>query len=213
MNIKELILETASLAKARLFYHKTLELAILKETEDVISFQAGKSVLTFRQISTGKPVYHFAFNIVNNKFSDAFDLINSKLDILPVEDDMLVAGYDNWNAQSFYFHDNNGNILEFIVRFDLPYYSNEPFSSNCITDISEIGLVIDNPEEKAVELNSTYGIPYFLYGPHLHDFIAMGDNYGLILLSAPGRKWVPTNKPARQYPVTIITENGQSIGI
>jgi catechol-2,3-dioxygenase len=213
MHIKQLMLKTASLHRTRLFYHKTLELEIIEETEEFICFKAGKTVLRFEEVEGSKPFYHFAFNIVNNKFSDSFEWINNKLDILPNEDGLLIAGYNNWNAQSFYFYDNNANILEFIVRFDLPYHSTEPFSSDCITEISEVGLVVSNVAEKAEELNRQYNIPYFQYGPRLHDFIAMGDNYGLLLLSQTKRPWVPTNKPGQQFPVTITQENDIKIEI
>jgi catechol-2,3-dioxygenase len=208
MQFKEIILQTASLQRTRLFYSKTLELPLLEETEDAVSFNAGKTKLTFRKVMESKPVYHFAFNIVNNKFSDSYEWIRQKLDILLVEDDMFIAAYNNWNAQSFYFYDNNGNILEFIVRFDLPYYSTEEFSSKFITEISEIGLVVNDVDKIASELTSKHKIPEFQYGPHTHDFVAMGDNYGLILLSTPGRHWVPTSKAAQHFPVTIVGENG-----
>lgn len=211
MHIKELILQTASLHRTRLFYHKTLELDILSETEEKISFRAGRSILSFTEASAGKPYYHFAFNITNNRFSDSFEWMNSKLDILPVNDEMLIAGYDDWNAQSFYFHDNNGNIVEFIVRFDLPYQSTAPFSSNCVEEISEIGIVVDNVAETAELLRQDHAVPYFPKGPRLPDFIAMGDEYGLILVSQHKRGWVPTHKPATKFPVTIIDDTGQQL--
>lgn len=213
MKIQELILETNSLSRTKLFYHKTLELEILKETEGKISFKAGKTVLTFRGSEKEKPFYHFAFNITNNKFSDSFEWINRKLDILPVNDEMLIAGYDNWNAESFYFYDNNKNILEFIVRFDLPYYSDAPFSSACIEEVSEIGLVVEDVNQAAADIQSEYQIPFFKKGPRLPDFIAMGDEDGLLLLSREKRGWVPTHKPGEKFPLTVIGENGLTISI
>jgi len=207
MQIKEILLETASLARTRLFYSKTLELDIVAETDEKISFRAGRSLLSFREATEGKPFYHFAFNITNNKFSDSFEWMNRKLDILPVNDEMLIAGYNDWNAQSFYFHDNNGSILEFIVRFDLPYHSDAEFSSACIEEISEIGLVTENTPETADMLKTEHGIPYFKKGPRLPDFVAMGDDKGLILVCQRKRGWVPTHRPAQQFPVTIITDD------
>lgn len=204
MHIEELILKTNSLQRTRLFYHKTLELEILKETQEAISFEAGKTKLTFEQAAEGKPFYHIAFNIVNNKFSDSFEWMNSKLDLLPVSDEMLIAGYDNWNAQSFYFHDNNGSVLEFIARFDLPYHSNEPFSAGCIIEVSEIGLVTDDVQNLAEEIKVEHGIPYFKKSPPQHDFTVMGDDYGLLILVPPKRGWVPTHRPAQKFPVTVI---------
>ena len=213
MHIKEVVLATHSLHRTKVFYHKTLELDILAETDELVSFKAGKTKLTFKTSEAGKPFYHLAFNITNNKFSDSFEWMNSKLDILPVSEEMLIAGYDNWNAQSFYFLDNNGSIVEFIVRFDLPYQSNEPFSSDCIEEVSEIGLVVDDVQEKAEELNTRFQVPYFRKGPRLPDFVVMGDDYGLLLVCQNKRGWVPNHKPAQKWPVTVVTGDDKTISI
>lgn len=212
MRIKELILKTNSLHRTRLFYYKTLELDIVAEGDDSISFKAGNTILTFEEVAGQKPIYHFAFNIINNKFSDSFEWINAKLDILPI-DDMLIAGYDDWNAQSFYFLDNNGNILEFITRFDLPYHSIEEFSSGCIMEVSEIGLVVNDVPETVLKIKEGYHIPHFRKGPVLHDFVAMGDDYGLLLVCQDKRGWVPTHKPAQIFPVTVVLGDDKRIVI
>jgi len=209
MHIQELILQTSAIHRTKLFYNKTLELEILDETEEKISFKAGKTKLTFEATATGKPFYHFAFNITNNKFSDSFEWLSSKLDILPVNDDMLIAGYDNWNAQSFYFYDNNGSIVEFIVRFDLPYHSVESFSSKMIEEVSEIGIVTEDVEALAEKLHNDRGIPYFKAGPRLPDFAVMGDDYGLLLVCQQKRGWVPTHKAAKHFPVRLMNEHGE----
>ena len=206
MQIQELTLQTNSLHRTRLFYSKTLELEIITETDKSISIKAGKTILTFEETTEGKPFYHFAFNIINNRFSDSFEWINNKLDILPLEDGMLIAGYDNWNAQSFYFYDNNGSILEFITRFDLPYYSSKPFSPACIAEVSEIGLVVNDVTAYAEKLHKDHNIPYFGKGPNHADFSVLGDDYGLLLICQTKRGWVPTNKPAQPYPITIKAE-------
>lgn len=207
MHIQEVILKTASISRTRLFYHKTLELQIIKETEEAISFQVGKTVLTFELTKDNKPFYHIAFNITNNRFSDSFEWMEQKLDILPFEGNVPIAVYPNWNAESFYFYDNNGSILEFIVRFDLPYHSKQVFSSNDLLEISEVGIVVDNVATEAEKISNQYNVPYFKKGPRSSDFIAMGDDNGLVLLSQPGRHWVPTNKPAQHFPVTIKTDD------
>jgi len=207
MQIQELILKTASISRTRLFYNKTLELSIIKEAADTISFKVGKTILTFEKAENEKPYYHIAFNIINNRFSDSFEWIEQKLDILPFENNIPIAVYPDWNAESFYFYDNNGSILEFIVRFDLPYHSTEPFSIKDLVEVSEIGVVVDDVKKTAEELTEKYKIPYFKKGPMLHDFIAMGDDEGLILLSQHTRPWVPTNKLAQYFQVTVKTED------
>ena len=209
MHIQELILKTTSLSRTRLFYTKTLELTIANETDESISFNVGRSIITFEAAKDIKPIYHFAFNITNNKFSDSFEWINRKLDILPVEG-LPIAIYNNWNAESFYFYDNNGNILEFIVRFGLPYHSALPFSVNDIVEISEIGIAAENVKEAAQHFNK-YNIPYFAKSAPTEDFTAMGDDNGLLIISKTKRNWVPTHKPALPYPLTIKADGNTMV--
>lgn len=210
MQIKELILETNSISRTRLFYHRTLEMDILDEGEDYISFKAGRTKLSFREQKNDKPFYHFAFNITNNRFSESFEWIGRKLDILPVNEEMFIAAYDNWNAQAFYFLDNNGSILEFIVRFDLPYYA-PAGNTSFIEEVSEIGIVTRDAAETAALLHEEFRVPYFDKGPRLPDFVALGDDRGLLLVCQEKRGWVPTHRPAQAFPLTIIDENGRTI--
>lgn len=212
MVFKEITLNTASLLRTRLFYHRTLELPIVYENEETITFKAGDTKLTFKQAAGSKPVYHIAFNITNNKFSDSFEWINSKLDILTGENGLPIFAYNDWNAESFYFYDNNGNVLEFIVRFDLPYHSNEPFSSCDIRQISEVGIVTDDVLRTADELHAKYGIPYFAKSVSSGNFSAMGDDYGLLIVVATGHHWIPTHKPAAKYPLSISFINPDNEG-
>jgi catechol-2,3-dioxygenase len=210
MRIDEVVLYTASLARTRLFYHKTLELPLIRESEEAITFRAGNTSLTFKATSEQKPYYHIAFNVTNNKFSDSFEWINSKLDVLYDTNELPVFSYTDWNAQSFYFLDNNGSILEFIARFDLPYDSKDPFSVNDIREISEVGVACDDVTETAAKLNADHGIPYFSRSKRSAQFTVMGDDHGLFILVPKGHKWVPTNKPALSFQLSVIV-NGKTI--
>lgn len=206
MHFNEVILQTASVARTKLFYHKTLELPISKESDESITFLAGNSLLTFNVAAAGKPYYHIAFNITPNKFSDSFEWISRKLDILPMQEDIPIAVYPDWNAQSFYFMDNNGSILEFIARFDLPYSSDAPFSLADIREISEVGIATNDVDGTAEMLHTEHGVPWFRKTKPSEHFTVMGDNNGLLILSHTSRSWVPTDKPARAFPLTVIAE-------
>jgi catechol-2,3-dioxygenase len=206
MHISEVILQTASIARTRLFYSKTLELPIVTETEDTISFSAGSSVLTFKAVTGSKPYYHIAFNVTNNKFSDSFEWLSNKLDILPTANGLPIAVYPDWNAESFYFLDNNGSILEFLVRFDLPYHSPEPFGVHDIREISEVGVVTPDVPSATKQFNSAYGIPYFLKTRPAPEFTVMGDDHGLLIVTTKGSAWIPTSKPAQIFPLTIVAD-------
>ena len=204
MHIQEVILNTASLIRTKQFYTRTLQLPVVNETDNTITFNVGKSLLTFHAVAEGRPFYHIAFNITNNKFSDSFEWINNKLDILEADHGLPIANYPEWNAESFYFLDNNGSILEFIVRFDLPYYSPNPFSVADIVEISEVGIVTNDVPETARSLNTKEGFPYFPKSKPTEHFTVMGDNNGLLIITKNGRGWVPNNKPAQVFPITIV---------
>ena len=104
MHIQEVTLNTASIPRTKLFYSRTLELEIVNESADAVTFRAGNGLLTFRLTAAGeKPYYHIAFNITNNKFSECFEWINNKVDILTTHLGLPIAIYPDWNAESFYF--------------------------------------------------------------------------------------------------------------
>jgi catechol-2,3-dioxygenase len=209
MHIEEVALATASKKNTRLFYSKTLELPILAETDDTITFQAGNTKLKFYAVTDIKPYYHIAFNITNNKFSDSFEWINAKLDILYPDGQLPILVYPEWNAQSFYFYDNNGSILEFITRFDLPYYSADEFSVADIKEVSEVGIVASNVSAAAETLHSKFNIPYFSRSKRTENFTAMGNDNGLLIIIPRGHHWVPTNKPAQFFPMEITADGNK----
>src|SRR5215212_11031065 len=124
MHIKELILKTASVKDTLRFYSETLELERVDEKENSVAFKAGETTLVFKELQGKKPVYHFAFNIANNKFITCFERVKAKVAILPLNDNLIVK-YDNWKAESFYFYDNNENIVECITRYPLASYAEE----------------------------------------------------------------------------------------
>ena len=199
-------MNTASLTRTKQFYAKTLQLPVVAETINAITFGVGRSLLTFHVVADERPFYHLAFNITNNKFSDSFEWLNEKLDILEAGHGMPIANYPDWNAESFYFLDNNGNILEFIARFDLPYYSPDPFSIKDIMEISEVGIVTDDVPATAAALAAKGPFPYFPKSKQSDHFTVLGDNNGLLIITKTGRGWVPTNKPARVFPMTIVAD-------
>ncbi len=212
MHIQEVTLYTASLNRTKQFYTKTLELPVHAETEDTLTFKTGNTLLSFSNITAQKPFYHIAFNITNNKFSDSFEWLNAKLDLLPMDNGLPIATYPDWNAESFYFHDNNGNILEFITRFDLPYYSSEPFSINDIREVSEVGIVSNDVAATAAKLHNESGFPYFSKSKATENFAVLGDDHGLLIITRNGRGWVPTHKPAQIFPMSIVAD-GKKIAL
>jgi hypothetical protein len=90
---------------------------------------------------------------------------------------------------SYYFPDPAGNILECIVRVDLPAKAGEDFGPENILHISEIGLVVDDVPSAVKQLKTRLGIEVYRDSA-FEDFAQLGDINGVLVLAKRGRLWV-----------------------
>lgn len=206
MNITELSLLTSDLPGTKAFYEHVLGFKLIRETPFAISFATGSSVLSFeccdQQVN---PCYHFAFNIPCNQLETALSLLADRLQFIAC-DDSFVTDFRNWNAKAIYFFDNNRNIVELIARADLLNPSDSAFTIDSVLCISEIGLVADEPLKAAAELIGKTQLSYFSKGPKREDFVAVGCNTCLFVISSPGRKWYPTESLAEKWKIRAVIE-------
>jgi extradiol dioxygenase family protein len=207
MNILELELLSDDILKTEVFYNEVLGLETLYKDSSSISFNVGSTKLTFRSSINVKPVYHFAFDMPNNKLLEAFAWIEKKTEIMYVIPPDKIADFYNWNAKSFYFYDNNGNILEFIARNDLDNASQKAFDGSSILSVSEIGLVSKNVVIQCEELFDKYGLTAYSKQPKLNKFIVLGTVTGLFILVEENRDWYPTNKKSKSFWTKIVFSN------
>lgn len=203
MKINAIEILTDDLDATKKFYAGILGFRTAKENTNSIAFVAGHTMLTFIKSTQLSPQYHFAFNIPCNKLYDALAWSASKFSLIKIVGDEVVANFDSWNAKAFYFFDNNGNILEFIARYDLSNHSDRPFSSSSIQSISEIGIVTDDPLQLADALSKENDIPVFEKGSRTTQFVTLGDDHGLLIIVATNRTWYPTEQPAGKYYTKI----------
>lgn len=203
MKIREIILRTSQLAATTAFYTHTLQLPLLRESANSVSFQAGSSVLIFEQSDTiASPVYHVAFNIPQNRLPEAIQWLQGATTLLPVTGNSPISDFPHWNAHAVYFYDNNGNLLELIARHDLKNDAAK-WQVECI---SELGIATATPTRYADELIRDYQLPVFSKQPRLEQFTALGDEEGLLIIVAEERNWYPTAIPARHFPASITIE-------
>ncbi|TRX00990.1 VOC family protein [Flavobacterium gawalongense] len=207
MNILELELLTDTIDETELFYNNVIGLKTISKNNSSISFAAGATKLTFRSSENLMPVYHFAFDIPNNKLQEAFAWIEKKTKILVVIPPDKIADFYNWNAKSFYFYDNNGNVLEFIARFSLDNASEKPFDGSSIVSLSEIGLVSNNVSQFSDEICKKYDLSLFPKQPKLNKFIVLGTDTGLFILVEENRDWYPTDKKAKSFWTKVVFYN------
>ncbi|WP_405104490.1 VOC family protein [Paenibacillus sp. FSL K6-1217] len=202
--IREVEMQTHSLKETKDFYENTLGLAVVQKLAASFSVQAGASTLTFTESDPGRqPKYHFAFNIPENQIDEALLWITPKVQIIPSQGQEIVH-FESWNADSIYFYDPAGNIVELIARHNLNNSTNELFSSASLLCVSEIGLPVGDVEEALLKLSRVGIVPWQDYHSQ---FAAAGDEQGLIIAVRQGRVWFMSDQEeAYPHPLMIRTD-------
>ncbi|UPZ14175.1 VOC family protein [Flavobacterium humidisoli] len=207
MKLEHIQIQSNNIQQTALFYQDILELPIIEKKTNSITIKAGNSFLEFVENAVFKSIYHFAFNIPENKLDEGIQWCRNKVDLIVIEDQNVITNFENWNANAVYFYDNNGNLLEFIARNDLENSQTEAFSSKSILNISEIGIVNENPLELGKQLVAKHGLEFFSKNTNSELFAAIGDDEGLLIMVKPNRNWYPTQTPSESNKTKIKIEN------
>lgn len=211
MKLAHIQIQTNNIQKTIIFYTTVLGFSIVENNSKSVSIQAGDSILEFVEDPQFNSIYHFAFNIPKNKLDEAIEWCKNKLDLIFIEDQNVVTNFENWNANAVYFYDNNGNLLEFIARHDLNNSQNENFSSKSILNISEIGIVNENPLNLGEELVVKHDLKFFSKNDNSENFAAIGDDEGLLIMVKPNRNWYPTQTPSESNKTHVRIENNETL--
>lgn len=211
MNILSINLQTKELNKSKQFYTEVLDLTLIESLEESFTVQAGETILTFEQTENNVEVYHFAFNIPSNQLENALAWAKTHLNLIENYEGNLVTTFENWKSQSIYFTDNNGNLLEFIAREDIQVNVQGNFSPSQIINISEMGVVTEQPMVQAEKLIADYGLSYFDKAEPTEQFLALGDDNGLLIMVTPNRNWYPTSIAAQFTPAEIMIESNELV--
>jgi len=206
MNLQDVRLATPHLAAQRQFFHEGLGLPILAETTQECCIKIGISTLTWRQSSAPLAApYHFACNIPENQLIAGLVWLQQRSHVLE-KDGHAIFDIEDWHAQSSYFRDADGNILEIIARHDMANGTDVPFGSQSLLNISEVGLPSSDALALATAIETTLGIVPW-QEKHVR-FTTMGDEAGLFILVPNGRHWFPTDQPALPLPVVVTIATG-----
>lgn len=188
IGIVKLGLQTRDIGTLRPFYVDRLGLAVTREDRGSITFQAGGTELTFVESAQGDPIYHFAFNIPENKLDAAIEWLRPRAPIHREPDGSEIFDFQSWNAHAVYFFDPAGNILEFIARHNLNNAAPGAFASHDILYASEIGIVVDDVAEAVNAARREWGLNVF-GGSLTDDFAAVGTDEHLLIFAKRGRPW------------------------
>ncbi|MDP4162691.1 MAG: VOC family protein [Bacillota bacterium] len=196
MKIIRVILETTMLKEMKFFYHDTLELPLIRDTENFFTVQAGKTLLTFTSVAGEKRYYHIALRTNLNNFDYFFMKLES---ILLPDEEGRTSLY--WNGRQVYFHDPEGNVIEILERKSI--YGNEKSKWH---DICEVGMPVSDVEDfnrwlsRIPNENSSESDTFRFYGER---------DFGNFVLVKEGRPWFPTDRSASIHPLTIEVEGSE----
>ncbi|WP_205750998.1 hypothetical protein [Deinococcus sp. Arct2-2] len=209
MHIESLTLFTTDLNVQYAFYSGVLGLNAATRTSDSVTFQAGRTFLTFRQHGDPGRFSHLAFDIPRNQVEQAETWLRARVPLL--EDAQGISRFplsEGWNSESLYFEDAAGNLLEFIARHDLPNDHTAPFTSESVLQVSELGLVVPDVPAAVLDLERRFGL--LTFHEQSDTFTPVGDHHGLLIVVREGRGWFPTGRPAVPAPFEVTFNGGGS---
>jgi catechol 2,3-dioxygenase-like lactoylglutathione lyase family enzyme len=204
-------LETHGLEAQREFYVSRLGLPLANDTRSSFSVLAGETELEFLQNgSGGKPCYHVAFNIPENRIAEALVWTESRTVVPTKPNSEAIYEFESWHSHAFYFCDPAGNLLEFIARHSLDNGTESPFNAESIQCVSEIGIA-------TADVASTSGVLVDALNIALYpeagaqpsaEFQSVGDENGMFVVAKRGRAWLGSEKSAQQFPLKVWTTRG-----
>ena len=207
MKLLTIDLDTTDPIGTRAFYTQQLGLPIVAESVDSITFQVGWTQLTFRSVTEAVGPYHFAINVPSGTLEVCMHWFG--LDYIDTQSPgQTIAEFPDWKARSAYFYDNNGNILEFITRHELPSADSNLTISDLFQGISEIGIVTPCVVRTTRQLSEQFGVKRFSKSRPMLDFGAFGDDNGLFIVSKASRNWLFTTIPAVENTYRVTFESG-----
>jgi hypothetical protein len=172
----------------------------------VFSFEAGAAIARFSGARESAAFYHFALLAPGNRFDAAYEWLGARSLLLPnPESGGTVFDFGSWDALACYCLDPAGNILEVIAHRGIAESSRDgAFEAAEMAGFSEVGLVVG---DKAQALSELERLGLRAWDGEIRDparLVFIGQRARTLILSPPGRGWLPTGRPAEMHPVRIV---------
>jgi catechol 2,3-dioxygenase-like lactoylglutathione lyase family enzyme len=215
-NIKELELRVEDLNANRVFWNETMGFPLVDQTSGSFTVQIGESRLKFiPKNTTNPPIYHFSISIPQNQVEKALDWLKNDGNKYPdgptqpitiIKDELSGAEIISkplYNANSVFFADAAGNVIELIARNNIDNAVEGNFSMQQFLKISEVSVVTKQVRQCEEMLDEEFGAKAF---PRTTSgYKPVGGAEGVFLLVIPGRPWIPTESNLATEYETIIT--------
>ncbi len=208
MRIAELTLLAKDLDKQAAYYADVLGLPVQRAMEKTL-IQAGETRLQFQQASASwDGHFHFAFEVPNNRFEQAKGWLQRRAILLKDQNGRDTFRHTGWQANSVYFKDPAGNVLEFIARDQASTASSDEFfRPENILRVSELGIAAEDVPALVGDITRETGLS--VYGEASPNFTAAGDLGGLLIVVERDRIWYPNSGVAAAYtPFEVFIETG-----
>lgn len=202
--IKSVLFYTNKLKALKRFYANVLDRDITASDEEKFTVNMGETEITFQQ--SGVPSsYHFAINIPGNQFSVMKSWMQDKLTLNRAEG-MNEIYYSSLDADSMYFEDPAGNLVELIGRRKRDLFGD--LTKEAFFDVSEVAITTQNMLDVGDELQDI-GIP-LRHGtdidPKTLNYLGRDDTF--IVLTPPEWKWRFSKNEAETHPLEITLDDG-----
>jgi catechol 2,3-dioxygenase-like lactoylglutathione lyase family enzyme len=167
----------------------------------------GSAMARFSEAPTPEePFYHFALLVPGDRFEAAYKWLGARAQLIPdPESDDTIFDFHNWDALACYCLDPAGNIVELIAHRGISERSSDgPFDAQELVGFSEVGLVVPDKEEAVSSLG---GLGLSVWDGEIADpdrLVFVGERAKTLILSRPGRGWLPTGRFAEAHPVELV---------
>lgn len=194
MQIQKLKIFSKHIEAQLKFYRDELGFEIRNYSEKSFEIICGYSILNISYSEQSQP-YHIAFHIPDLQIDEALSWLERLVPVLKNNGEKVVD-FNNWNAKSIYFYDEDRNIMEFISRKKFSKPKSAIFNPEEIVGIAEVGLVTRDVQEKFETLKLQCGLNQ--YDGDLEKFCAIGEDSGLLITIDKDKKdWFPTGDEAQ----------------
>lgn len=188
-----------------------MELDITESRDEQFTVNVGESAITFHQ-SKDPSLYHFAINIPGNQFSLMKLWMQDRL-VLNQDGGINEIYYSSFDADSMYFEDPAGNLIELIGRRKRDMFGE--LTTAAFLNVSEVGIVTPFVAEVGDQLQD-FGIP-LRHGteadPKSLNHLGKGDTF--IVLAPPNRRWDLdfSKKETETHPLKVILNDGRQLAL
>jgi catechol 2,3-dioxygenase-like lactoylglutathione lyase family enzyme len=192
------------------FYRRELGIGLAMQGAHRFSFAIGETAIEF-VAGSGEPFYHFALLVPGDRFEQAVEWARVRTELLPdSESGQILFEFENWGAYACYFRDPAGNIVELIAHRGVDETGTQgEFRPAELVGLSELGLVGD-PAAMAGRLAEQLGLELWdgtVEEPGRLAFV--GERARTLILSPPGRSWLPTRRAAEPHQVEALLASGR----